>query len=95
MLPFEDRFTRQRRLREVGTEGQRRLGTSRMVLFSHAGSEIERDYLERAGVTQLDFDPQGSLPAFPWADVFEFDAASSVARGAWYALARIRSALLP
>jgi hypothetical protein len=95
MLPFEDRFTRQRRLREVGAEGQRRLGASRMVLVAHADSDIERDYLERAGVTRLDLDPHGSLPAFPWADAFEFSAAGSVARGAWYALARIRNALLP
>jgi hypothetical protein len=95
MLPFEDRFTRQRRLREVGAEGQRRLDASRMVLVDHADSDIERDYLERAGVTRFDLDPQGSLPAFPWADAFEFSAAGSVARGSWYALARLRIALLP
>jgi hypothetical protein len=103
MLPFEDRFSRQRRLPEVGPEGQRTLGESRVSLAPHPDVDIERDYLERAGVTLIGFegpsstpqlaDAEPCAPAFPWAEAFEFAAARSVACGAWCALARIRRVL--
>lgn len=50
MLPFEDRFTRQRQLREVGLDGQRRLEESRIVVGSGAPDAVAADYLQRAGV---------------------------------------------
>jgi hypothetical protein len=93
MLPFEDRYTRQRRLTEVGHEGQRRLATARLILAPHAGVDVERDYLVRAGVSQIQVDPEGSPPPFPWPEFFEFTAPLCVARGAWCALSRIRTVL--
>lgn len=93
MLPFEDRYTRQRRLEEVGPEGQRRLEQSTLVLAPHADAELERDYLERAGVRQIRWDAAAVAPEFPWARHFEFTGPLGVARAAWSALARIRAVL--
>lgn len=95
MLPFEDRYTRQRRLEEVGPEGQHRLAAARLALAPHESSDIEREYLERAGVGHLGVDATATPPAFPWCEFFEFPAPLSVARGAWCALSHIKSALTP
>jgi hypothetical protein len=93
MLPFEDRYTRQRRLGEVGSSGQERLLEARLVLPEHEGSELEREYLARAGVESVQID--ASLPAepFPFAAQFEFAHSRAFARGAWSALANIRKVL--
>ena len=93
MLPFEDRYSRQRRLDEVGPDGQRRLEQSELVLASHADTELEVEYLTRAGVRQLQFEAAAPVPIFPWAEQFRFDGPRSVASGAWHALTRIRAAL--
>jgi len=53
MLPFEDRYTRQRRLAEVGPEGQLRLERQSLAIARHADVELELDYLRRAGVQQV------------------------------------------
>ena len=93
MLPFEDRYSRQRRLPEVGAEGQRRLAQTRLTLAEHAGVQVEQDYLVRAGVASAE--PAAAAPGldFPWTDEFEFAASRDLARGAWSALYRIREAL--
>ena len=93
MLPFEDRYSRQRRLVEVGPEGQRRLEQTALMLAAHADADIEREYLARAGVTHLGLAVDGTAPEFPWSHHFRFGAPLSVARGAWCALSRIRAAL--
>ena len=103
MLPFEDRYTRQRRLAEVGPEGQLRLQRQRLAIARHADVELELDYLRRAGVQQVTVLPAGVLQVgadaeqsaleFPWAAQFQFSGPLGVARGAWSALARIRAAL--
>jgi hypothetical protein len=93
MLPFEDRYTRQRRLEEVGPEGQRQLEQRPMVLARHADSDLELEYLERAGVQCITFDAAALAPRFPWAEQFQFAGPLAVARGAYAALARIRAAL--
>jgi hypothetical protein len=95
MLPFEDRYTRQRRLVEVGPDGQRRLAEARLALAPHESSDIEREYLARAGVGHLRIDAEVTPPAFPWSEFFEFPAPLSVARGAWCALSHLRSVLMP
>ena len=92
MLPFEDRYTRQRRLPEVGPEGQARLSQARLGVAPHPDVALELDYLARAGVAATVDDSSSPLP-FPWSDCFEHAAALGVARGAWCALARIRSEL--
>ncbi len=93
MLPFEDRYSRQRRLAEVGPEGQLRLQAAQVRLSAHPDADIERDYLVRAGVTPLELGPDATVPSFPWASSFEFAAPLGVARGAWSALYQIRTAL--
>jgi hypothetical protein len=93
MLPFEDRYTRQRRLPEVGPKGQERLCQANLRIASHPDVELELDYLARAGVAGVRVDPTAPALAFPWTDWFEHDAALGVARGAWYALSRIKREL--
>ncbi|HKO89638.1 MAG TPA: hypothetical protein VJU61_00705 [Polyangiaceae bacterium] len=93
MLPFEDRYSRQRRLVEVGPEGQRRLEQTELVLAPHADTDVEREYLTRAGITRIGQAPEGTAPVFPWSHHFRFSAPLAVARGAWCALSQIRVAL--
>lgn len=50
MLPFEDRYTRQRQLPEVGTAGQTLLDRANARVAADAAGEIEALYLERAGL---------------------------------------------
>jgi hypothetical protein len=98
MLPFEDRDTRQRRLAEVGPEGQLRLERQRLAIARHADVDLELEYLRRAGVQQVAVrevtaDAEQSALDFPFAAQFQFSGPLGVARGAWSALARIRAAL--
>lgn len=90
MLPFEDRYTRQRRLPEVGPSGQERLCAAQLAIPRHPDVELELDYLARAGVSNVVVDDSIDAPAFPFADWFEHGAALGVARGAWCALRRIK-----
>ena len=91
MLPFEDRYTRQRRLAEIGEAGQRRLLGTRIRVDAGPGSDIEAEYLSRAGVHVTGEQPSDT--AFPWQDAFVSQAAGDIARGAWQALRKIREAL--
>lgn len=93
MLPFEDRYTRQRRLAEVGPEGQRRLEGAALILARHESVELEADYLQRAGVQQISVAPDAPTVEFPWTEQFQFAGPSSVARGAYAALVRIRGVI--
>ena len=47
MLPFEDRYSRQRRLVEVGPDGQRRLEQTELVLAGH-GAKVRWKATHRA-----------------------------------------------
>lgn len=93
MLPFEDRYSRQRRLPEVGPHGQRRLATLTLLLAEHEGAVVERDYLLRSGVADARCSESGERLDFPFGDWFEFAAPRALANGAWCALHRIRRAL--
>jgi hypothetical protein len=93
MLPFEDRYTRQRRLPEVGPRGQERLCRARLSVAPHPDVELELDYLARAGAAEVQVDPAAPALVFPWPEWFEHAAALGVARGAWCALSRIKSEL--
>ena len=93
MLPFEDRYTRQRRLPEVGPKGQERLSLAELSVAEHPDVALELDYLARAGAEQAQIDPAAPALSFPWASWFEHEAALGVARGAWCALSRIKGAL--
>jgi hypothetical protein len=93
MLPFEDRYSRQRRLKEVGPDGQRRIEQAALAIAEHADGELERDYLARAGARQVSIDADAEALDFPWPQHFRFAASLAVARGAWCALSRLRTAL--
>jgi hypothetical protein len=92
MLPFEDRYSRQRRLAEVGPEGQARLCSARLRVAPHAHVDVELEYLSRAGVSVV-VDSTVLTSSFPFADWFEHTAARGVAEGAWCALSRIKHEL--
>lgn len=93
MLPFEDRYTRQRRLPEVGPRGQERLRQAQLSVAPHPDVDLELDYLARAGAGEARIEPAAPALAFPWTDWFEHAAALGVARGAWCALSRIKGEL--
>lgn len=92
MLPFEDRFSRQRRLPEVGPEGQARIEQSRVQVPRHPGTAIEVEYLSRAGVRQLETTGDEPEP-FPFEQEFTFAASAESARGCYGALTRLKSIL--
>jgi hypothetical protein len=93
MLPFEDRFTRQRRLPEVGPGGQARIAAASASIAGYEGSDVEREYLLRAGFGSVDRRPDLAPAPFPFEAELCFEASRAVARGAWNALAKIRAAL--
>lgn len=99
MLPFEDRYSRQRKLPEVGAEGQRRIEGLSARVASGPGGLVELAYLERAGVGQVEISvprpgaPQASAPPFPHANIFRCAAARDIAAGAWRAQQALLGAL--
>jgi hypothetical protein len=93
MLPFEDRFSRQRRLPEVGPRGQERLQANEWKLARHTGLSVEQEYLVRAGAEHVSVDNAVAPLPFPFGEVFTHPAPEALARGAWSALARIRAVL--
>ena len=95
MLPFEDRYTRQRRLPEVGPSGQERLCVAQLVIPKHPDVQLELDYLARAGMAGVAVSDAIEAPVFPFVGWFEHAAALGVARGAWFALTRIKAELAP
>ena len=95
----EDRYTRQRRLREIGDAGQERLfaakvslggrpvgGRGRGVPSNDRSSVIELVYLERAGVGSVTIDSLAAPRAFAHADAFHHEPARRHAAAAWRAL---------
>ncbi|MEN9577187.1 MAG: hypothetical protein RJA70_196 [Pseudomonadota bacterium] len=105
MLPFEDRYTRQRQVPEIGTAGQTLLEGSRITLPDIAASAVAVVYLERAGVRQIDHsasslslsdpgDPcSDPLETTPHARHFRFSGPLEFAQGCQLALNHIRRQL--
>jgi hypothetical protein len=94
MLPFEDRYSRQRKLPEVGPQGQLALARCSMQIPSRvAGSEIfEVCYLQRAGVEHVTVSNQVQ-PCSAHSTEFHFAATRALAVGALGALAQLRREL--
>ena len=84
-----DRYTRQRRLREIGDAGQARLHAASVTIGGRADSMVELVYLERAGVGSVTIDSLAAPRAFAHAAVFQHDAARRHAASAWRALRSI------
>lgn len=104
MLPFEDRYTRQRQLAEVGRQGQERLQNSQWELARSAhltpfAKVVAAEYLRRAGViidNSLTLREAKTSTQDPQAAIVEhlrFAGPSNVAAGALAALQHVRSVL--
>jgi hypothetical protein len=92
MLPFEDRYSRQRKLPEVGPRGQERLARTPLTVAPRVpGSDLfELCYLLRAGVESVTV--SNLRPEAPSAHerVFRFAAPRALAVGALGALSQLR-----
>jgi hypothetical protein len=93
LLPFEDRYTRQRQLSEVGPAGQALIAAHKASICLDPSAPIARLYLERAGVTEIDAKPEHGARQFAASDGFAFDEARCFADGCLRALWEIRSVL--
>jgi hypothetical protein len=91
---MEDRYARQRLLAAVGDVGQARIAAATYVVSSagSASSEVEREYLTRAGARLLVADG-APPPAFAHAAAFQNEGARDYAAGAWRALTQLRNVL--
>jgi hypothetical protein len=82
----EDRYTRQRRLREIGDAGQERIESAAVTIAGGPGALVELLYLHRAGVTRATLHALSAPPAFPHAAAFRHPAAERHAAASWRAL---------
>jgi hypothetical protein len=92
----EDRFSRQRKLVQVGDAGQARIEAASYVVRGQGdadGSDVELTYLERAGASRVVRLPDEAPPAFDHEGAFRFEASRRVAAGAWRALAQLKASL--
>ncbi|HEX2732385.1 MAG TPA: hypothetical protein VHM70_12295 [Polyangiaceae bacterium] len=92
MLPFEDRYTRQRQLPEIGLQGHERIRAHRAVVGSDAASPSAKLYLQRAGVALFDCGDSAEQHS-EIARIFEFEAARRFGLGCWRALSEVGRAL--
>lgn len=95
MLPFEDRYSRQRKLPEVGPNGQQALTHASLRVGPRVpGSEIfELCYLLRAGVSQVTLSNLCAEPSSAHERAFRFAAPRALAIGALGALTQLRREL--
>ena len=91
---MDDRYARQRLLGIVGDVGQARIAAATYAVASDASraSQVEREYLARAGAGQLV--AQRDRPAvFVHAAAFHHAEAREFAAGAWRAITQLRNVL--
>lgn len=88
-----DRYTRQRRLAEVGDAGQARIGAATLELSSSDGAMEELAYLCRAGVERVSVSANLEPRPFAHERVFRFAEPRRVAAGAWRTLTELRRVL--
>jgi hypothetical protein len=88
-----DRFVRQRRLKEVGDDGQALIQATCFRIALGDECWIERDYLARAGAGMVAINAHLVPERFPHADLFHHDAARRQAAGAWRALRQLKALL--
>jgi hypothetical protein len=84
-----DRYTRQRRLREIGDAGQERLESAVTTIAGGPGAVIELVYLHRAGIGSVAIDALATPRVFPHASVLRHPAARRFAASSWRALRAI------
>jgi hypothetical protein len=91
---MDERYARQRLLAAVGELGQARIAAATYVVSNDGSlsSEVEREYLLRAGAAELLASSEpGLVPAH--AHAFRHAEARDFAAGAWRALAQLKNAL--
>lgn len=89
---MDDRYDRQRRLPEIGREGQARIEAHTAHLAAGRAAPVALAYLVRAGVGRVALTAR-EAPEFPHAAAFEFSGPRAVAQGAHQALLELRRAL--
>ncbi len=82
-----DRYTRQRRLPEVGDEGQARISAARLSVGDSPEAWSEREYLERAGAGAVTTVAGLAEAPFAHAGTFRHAASRRLGAGCWRALA--------
>jgi hypothetical protein len=92
MLPFEDRYTRQRQLPEVGLAGQEQIARLTALLPEDACGAFAAIYLQRAGA-KAKLEGTVSPVTFPHEGYFRWETARDLAAGSHLALALIRRQL--
>src|SRR5688572_15890114 len=85
----DDRYTRQRRLREIGDAGQARLERASVVVHGSEAAVLELLYLHRAGVGSVMIDAFAQPRAFVHQAAFEHAVARRHAAASWRALRTI------
>jgi hypothetical protein len=93
MLPFEDPYTRQRRVAGVGRDGQDRIAGSRASVVAGPSALTEAAYLIRAGVGATSIEVSEEPRDFKHASAFSSAPSRDFAQGAWGALAHLRTAV--
>jgi hypothetical protein len=91
---LDDRYARQRLLAAVGDIGQARVAAATYLVASDGSlaSEVEREYLARAGATELVAQREPAA-VFAHAAAFHHAEAREFAAGAWRALVQLRNVL--
>lgn len=84
-----DRFTRQRRLAEVGEVGQERIQNAVARVDSTADGAVAACYLSRAGVQRIEQTEATQARKFTHATSFRHVASRQIGEGSWHALAVI------
>jgi hypothetical protein len=84
-----DRYTRQRRLREIGDAGQQRIESGAVTISGGPGAMLELVYLHRAGVGRVSVDALATPAPFPHAEHFRHPVARRHAAASFRALRTI------
>jgi hypothetical protein len=92
MTSGNERYSRQLRLPEVGSQGQSAIGAGRLVVDATSSGEVARDYLLRAGA-RVTTQAGAPRPAFPHEWAFRFAAPREWAEGCARALLELRRLL--
>jgi hypothetical protein len=94
MLPFEDRYSRQRRLPEVGQAGQQQVAEAAFAVSARdPAAWLEALYLHRAGAQRVHLSTTTVEGPFTHHSAFAFDQTRQVAVGAHRALQKLRTLL--
>jgi hypothetical protein len=84
-----DRFTRQRRLAEVGELGQERIQNALARVPQTPAGVVAALYLSRAGVQRIEAAETADLAEFTHAASFRHPASREIGEGSWGALSAI------